>query len=118
MAVAKFSIGQVNIAGWLLINAYLTSDLTTVVDSQSIAPADLSTSINIEFDDLVPGVYKFDFRDSPNGTALGQLLATFTIDVQTTDLEFEYKFYTAGGDDDGDPAPGQSDLVDPYLDGK
>lgn len=80
MAEAKFSIGQVNFTDHLLIVAYETSNPTTEVARQSFAPVH-PAGRNIVFSNLNATPHIFEFRESPDGTDLGLLYQTFTIDV-------------------------------------
>lgn len=116
MASTKISIGSVGVTGHLMALLRKTTDLATVAASVDTYPANDG---NFEFMGLDAGVYRMEIRDSPDGTALGTLLNPYySIDVKSTDLELEYVFYTADGVNPEDPASGQSDIVDSYLDGK
>src|ERR1051326_147296 len=116
MATTKISIGSVGISGHLMGLLRKTTDLTAVVASVDTYP---TNSGIFEFIGLEPGIYRFEVRDSPDGVALGSLIGgTYSIEVNTDQLELEIKYYTADGSGAHDPASGQPNIVDPYLDGK
>jgi hypothetical protein len=108
MAEAKFSIGQVNITGYLRVIARETINLTSEVANVTYAPPQPTTR-NIVISDLNPIPHQFEFYDSSDGIVLGTLLASYTIDVgkiyQASIIKYE--FTVDGGDTDNpDPADG------------
>lgn len=117
MASFKFSIGQVNITDFLLVVARISTNPTAEAARQDFAGPQ-PTSRNIEFDNLDPAVYYFDFRDSVDGIDLGTLMGTYTVDVKEQQILAERRFYLVGGSGAHDPAAKSNEIDDPYLDGK
>lgn len=117
MATFKFSIGQVNITDFLLVVARKSTNPTAEAGRQDFAGPQ-PTSRNIEFDNLDPAVYYFDFRDSTDGVDLGALMGTYTVDVKEQQILLERRFYLVGGPGAHDPADKSNEIDDPYLDGK
>lgn len=115
MAEAKFSIGQVNFTNYLLIVAYESSNPSSEVARQSFAPVH-PAGRNIVFSSLNATPHIFEFRESPDGTALGTLWQTFTIDVgliQDTIVEMFDVVVDRGNT--YDPSDGDSTLTHPLL---
>jgi hypothetical protein len=117
MATQGITIGTVGITGHLLINARKASDPGTVVDSKTFAPSHPPFR-NISWTGLDAEVYYFDFRESPDGVALGTLFATREVNVKDQTAIQETRYYRAGGVGANDPAPYQDTVTDTYLDGK
>lgn len=116
MAQAKFSFFQQGLTGYLRVIPKKASNELIDLGYQQFPPV-LPTSINIEFDNLDPDVYKFYFYNSPDGVSNGLLIAVFTIDVKTNIIVSEIRFYRGGGNEATDPEAGTT-IVDAYLDGK
>lgn len=118
MAVAKMSFfGGSSITGHLLVIAKKTTTPLVEEDRMVYAPP-VNNNLNIVFPDLDPVPHTIEFRQSPDGSALGILLTTFLYDVKNQILTGERRFYVVDGPGDTDPASGQAILADPYLDGK
>lgn len=117
MASAKFSFYQENLENWLRVVPRRASDESVSLPYQQFPP-DLPSSINIEFDNLEPDVYKFYFYNSPDGSAQGTLIHIFTYDVRQQLLTSEVRFYTVGGANSYDPVNDSDEIIDPYLEGK
>jgi hypothetical protein len=117
MPVMKFSLGQVNIVDYLIVQLRKTTALGSVYASQTFAPPQPTTR-DITFANIDSAVYQVEFRESPDGIALGSLLSTYIIDIKESIQVFERRFYTVDGPNSIDPASGQNILADPYLDGK
>lgn len=118
MATAPMSfIGGSSLTGHLLIIAKKTTTPLVEEDRLHFAPP-VPNPLNTFFDNLLPVPHTIDFRDSPDGTALGTLLTTFLYDVKNRRAISEKRFYRVGGTGAHDPAPGTADIIDPYLDGK
>lgn len=83
MAEAKFSIGQVNITGYLRVIAREMTDTgPSAAESANVVYAPPQpTTRNIVIADLNPIPYQFEFYESSDGVALGVLLASYVIDV-------------------------------------
>jgi hypothetical protein len=80
MATAKFSIGIVNITGYLRVVAREVNNPTSEVADIVFAPPHPTTR-NIQIDNLNPVMHFFDFYESVDGIVLGTLLATYSVDV-------------------------------------
>lgn len=118
MATVKFSIGQVNITDFLLVQLYYQDAPTALVDEIVLAPDDLDDINNIVFDNILPKPVSVEARESPDGVDPGNLLSTFVIDVTNKLESIERRFYRVGGPRDIDPLPDTFDLTDPYFEGK
>ena len=122
MASQQLTVGTVAITGYLLINARKASDPGVIAASQNFAPAGgppyHPPFRNITFTGLDPEVYLFDFRESPDGIALGTLFATREINVKDNILLRESRYYRGGGGGANDPAANSDTLTDTYLNGK
>jgi hypothetical protein len=117
MATFKFSVGQVGILDYLIVIARKSTAPLAEAARQTF-PGPQPTTRNIEFDNLDPAIYYFDWRESADGVDLGILLATFTVDVANQRILLERRFYQTGGTGDHDPVPDDNKIVDPYLNGK
>ncbi len=118
MAQANFSLGQVNLTGYLNVTARNTLDLTTVVQRQQI---NLTTypAPNISFPNLPSGIYQFDFYNATDvNNITGLLYSSYTVKVQDNVLATEKRIYTGGGGMSYDPPAGASNIPDAYLNGK
>lgn len=117
MAVASLSVGQVNITDYLMIRARKCSNPTVIAASipSFIPPAG---QINITFPNLEAVPHYIDFRESPDGVAIGNLLATFVYDVKNQQILAEIRYYKVDGGGANDPVSNQDTLTDAYLDGK
>lgn len=116
MANVPLSIGLVGITGHLLVIAREVDNPSVVAASLTFAPTHPATR-NILFTGLNPTTHYFDFRESPDGSALGVLIAQYVIDAKSNTTLFERRFYTVNGGGAVDPIPGTS-IVDSYLAGK
>jgi hypothetical protein len=121
MAVIKLILAPVNITNKLMVIARKVSNPTVEAAREAYNPEDLVSAPNI----VVPaagvldaGTYYVDFRESSDGVSLGQLHSTIVYDAKNQRPISETRFYQAGGTRDIDPVPDQTDLIDPYLDGK
>lgn len=74
--------------------------------------------MNIIIPNLDPVTHYIDFRESVDGIALGTLIATFVYDVRNEQVVGEIRWYKADGAGANDPASGQNQITDAYLDGK
>jgi hypothetical protein len=117
MAVLKLTLGQVNILDWLIIELRKTTAPGSVYASQTFAPPH-PTSRNITFNNVDTAEYDVYFRESPDGIAIGSILATYNVNIKEAVQVFERRFYTVDGPNSWDPPSGQNKLIDPYLDGK
>lgn len=117
MADVNFSIGMVGITGYLLVNARTVANPTVVEQTSGHLPGPQPSVRNMSWTGLSPEMTYFDFRET-NGTGLGVLLSTFTFDVKNNRVVAEKRFYIGDGPHSYDPVSGQSQIVDPYLDGK
>jgi hypothetical protein len=117
MANANFSLGQVNITDYLIVQFRKVSNPTVIADSQ-VFPPPQPTTRNISFVGLDPTTYYVDFRESVDGISLGLLLASYVYDVKNQQIVAEFRYYVVDGSGPNDPASGQDTLSDPYLDGK
>jgi hypothetical protein len=121
MAVIKLILAPVNITNYLIVIARKVTNPTVIAAQQVFAPADLVSAPNVILPasgTLDAGTYYVDFRESSDGVALGLLHSTITYDAKNQRPISEVRYYQAGGLRDIDPVPGQTDLIDPYLDGK
>lgn len=121
MAVIKLTIGAVNITNYLIVVARKTTDPNTIAAQQAYAPEDLDAPVNVLLPDsgaLDAGTYYVDYRESTDGETLGTLLGTFTYDATNKKPISETRYYLTNGPRDIDPEGDQTDLIDPYLDGK
>lgn len=117
MANANFSLGQVNITDFLIVQFRKVSTPTVIAASQVFAPPQPTTR-NISFTGLDPTTYYVDFRESSDGISLGLLLASYVYDVKNQMIVAEFRYYLVDGGGAHDPASGQDTLTDPYLNGK
>jgi hypothetical protein len=117
MAYIRLSIGQVGITQHLLIVLRKTTDPLTIYDSQSIPPP-VSATQNITFEDIDPAVYHVDYRESPDGVALGDFRGSFQVDATRDNETLEMRFYKVGSGVGNAPDADTSILEDSYLDGK
>ncbi len=118
MAIASMSfIGGSTLTGYLLVIAKKTSTPLVTEDSISFPPP-VAEPLNLVFPTLDPVPHIIEFRDSPDGSALGTLITTFLYDVKNQVVVGEMLFYQVGGMGPNDPPINQPDLTDPYLDGK
>jgi hypothetical protein len=117
MAYIKLSIGQTGITQHLLIVLRKTTDPLSEYARQSFEPT-VPATINFTFEDIDPAVYHIDYRNSPDGEALGTLLGTFQQDATKTNPVIEMRFYKVGSGVGNAPEANTDELSDPYLDGK
>ncbi len=111
----ELSVGLTNFTNYLLIVVRDVANPSVEVDRQSFGPA--PTLQNVVFN-LEPQTYYFDYRDSPDGIALGSLRATYLTDGKRFQIVFEERYYTCGGPNPADPVDGATFIVDSYLSGK
>jgi|GEM_PF-3650515 len=116
MATVQIGIGMVGITGYLLVNVRYASDPTVVAASQNF-PGPQPSNRNIVFTGLNAEPAFFDYRESPDGVALGVLLVIYEVDIVNNRIISEKRFYKGGGPRPIDPVAGQNQLIDPYLDG-
>lgn len=117
MGEIRLSVGQINISDYLIINIREVDNPTAIVDSLVVPPPVPATQ-NLLFTGLNNVVHYVDFRESPDGIAQGTLLSTFVYDVKNQTIIAERRYYTTDGLGDYDPVEGDSEITDPYLDGK
>jgi len=116
MGDIRLSVGQVNITDHLLIVFREVQNPTAIVRQLDIFPVPASFNVfETGFNDVV---HYIDFRNSPDGIALGTLLSTFVYDVKTQTLLSEMRYYTVDGPGDHDPDNGTNTIVDPYFIGR
>lgn len=109
-------VGPLGFTNYILVIHRKVSAPSIEVGRQSFGPA--PTSFNLVLTGLDPETYFVDYRDSSDGTDIGTLISTFTIDAQTGQILSERRFYTVGGSGDNDPADGATTITDPYFEGK
>jgi hypothetical protein len=120
MAEAKFSIGQVNITGYLRVIAREMTDTgPSPAESANVVYAPPQpTTRNIVIADLNPIPYQFEFYESDDGIALGVLLASYVIDVgkifQAIMTLYEFK---VGRGEANDPAANATQYTNSALAG-
>src|SRR5690348_1454608 len=98
MGDIRLSVGQVNITNHLLIVFREVQNPNAIVRQLDVFPVPASFNVfETGFNDVV---HYIDFRNSPDGIALGTLLSTFVYDVKTQTLLSEMRYYTVDGTGD------------------
>jgi hypothetical protein len=120
MAVINIFFSVVNITDKVIVIAAkaatpLTEEARVVFDPPH--PAQIN-AILPESGEIDAGVYYVYFYSSSDGTSLDFQLARFEVNTKNKKPISEVRFYQTGGPRDVDPAADQSDIIDPYLDGK
>ncbi len=120
MAQIRLAIGQVNIVDWLVVKARKTSTPLVVEASEAYAPPQPANRNVVvpAVGNIDPTIYYIDFYESPDGVALGILLAQFVYDLKNQRIIAERRYYKVGGIHANDPPANQDTLTDTYLDGK
>lgn len=120
MGQIRLGIGQVNITNYLIGVARKTTTPLAIEAQESYSPPHPATRNVVipAVGDIDPVIYFVDFYESSNGTSLDLLLTQFVYDLKNKVVIAERRFYVVGGPGATDPAVGQQQLIDPYLDGK
>lgn len=120
MGQIRLGLGQVNITNHLIGVARKTTTPLVIEAQESYAPPHPATR-NVVIPavaDIDPVIYYIDFYESSDGIAFDLLLSQFVYDLKNQIVISERRFYVVGGPGANDPAPDQTILTDPYLDGK
>lgn len=113
MVNLKISLGTVNYTDFLRVTACKVSSPTVVAYETYIdVPV---TNYNFIIPDLDPENYIVSYYDAPTNPSTGTLVMQLIVNALTSDILYERRFYTCGGDGDYDPADGDTSITDPYL---
>lgn len=118
MSDIKLSVGQINITGYLRVNFREVANDTVVLPQSFVVPPVVPAVQNIIETGFNPVTHYIDFYESPDGVALGFLLATYVYDASTGTILSERRFYQGDGGGANDPIAPSYTITDPYLDGK
>jgi len=117
MAQASFSIGQVNITGYLRVIAREVSNPTAEV-SNLLFSAPHPTTRNIVVNSLNPVPHYFDFYETPGAGTLGTLLGSFFQDVGLiTQSMVDFLSFVVDRGQPNDPVSGTNEYVNTQLQG-
>ncbi len=117
MPQAPLSFSAAPLTGFLIVIIRKMTELNSEVDRQVFAPPH-PPSRNLTFINLEPVVHQVEFRSSPDGVALGTILHQIVYDVKNELISSDSRFYHVNGINAWDPIAEQTDIVDPWLDGK
>lgn len=121
MATIKFTISPApGVSNDLIAVIYKTTAPAAEV-ARILKPAPHPDPYNFEFNDLVVGTYVVKVHESPDGTTLGNLRHDFWIDATINKLTaydvIEFQVDLGRDDPNYDPADGDTQYVNPNLDG-
>lgn len=120
MANIKLLLGAVNITDYLIVTAAKVAS-PTIEEARVVFAPPHPASRNVilpQTGEIDAANYIITFYSSTDGTTLTQQRGQFERDVRNTKIANEVRFYLAGGTGSTDPAGGQNQLIDSYLDGK
>lgn len=116
MVNLKISLGTVNYDDFLRVIACKVSSPTVIAYETYIdVPV---TNYNFIIPGLDPENYIVSYYDAPTNPSTGTLVMQLIVNALTSDILYERRFYTCGGEGAYDPVDGSSSITDPYLIGK
>lgn len=102
----------------IVFTIYNTLTPTVEAAARIVKDPPHNTAFTFQWSNLVDGVYIVKVNQSVDGIALGPIMHDFWVSSVTNTVVFARKFYTVGGANPEDPAPNQTMLSDPFLNGK
>lgn len=113
MVNLKISLGTVNYTDFLRVTACKVSSPTVIAYETYIdVPV---TNYNFIIPNLDPENYIVSYYDAPTNPSTGTLVMQLIVNALTSDILYERRFYTCGGEGAYDPVDGASSITDPYL---
>lgn len=99
--------------------AVIYNSLNTAAEVDRLPiPYPHSAPVNLQFNNLNPGIYLVEVHDTPGAGVLGNLRHDFWVDARTNLIMFERRFYRVDGGGTYDPLNGTDNITDPYFDNK
>lgn len=112
----KVTLGTVNYTNYLHVTAAKVSAPSTVVWETWI---DVPVSnYNFTIPGLDPENYLINYYDAATNVALGTLVSQLIVNALSPEYAYEKKYYKTDRGNTGDPASGDTQIIDPYFTNK
>jgi hypothetical protein len=112
----KINLGTINYTEFIHVSVCKVS-APTVVSWEDWIPVPV-TNYNFVVPGLDPDVYYVNYYDASTDSDMGAIVSQFEVSALTNEYQYEIRHYTCGGPNPGDPADGDSAIVDPYFGSK
>lgn len=100
------------------ISVIFNSLNTAAEIARIVTPQPHAAPVNLQFNNLDPGIYLVEVHDTPGGGVLGNMRHDFWVDARTNAILFERRFYVVDAGGANDPVAGTTAITDSYFNGK